>query len=456
MSEFPLNIDPKEDLPEKLDQVKNLDPKYWTSAAEANKMVRALEELNGVKASKEQLTAAANGFTLFANEGAANTYFTNNPPAEDVLFKYTDAAASKAEFYRRASDNTTQVLKEAGLTAEDKASDLQESNKYVDSVFLDEFQEIVGEETVTGNTNSSGTSSTLDLRIHWTYPDCVIPSKSVLSQIRVNAAVTGTIDVVVGTASHLSGGFKIRKIIATGQTITGGQITTIAIANEVVYASEVVALMGKNGLAAIYVISGGTFPNKKWVRQREDTFVDTATGAMSFELTFTPDKKAKIYGTFETIEESNRKIAEQKTEAEATFLKSDEFESALEAEIERVPPTLSKNFGPTAGGSSNDTASSSSILKCNYPLSIADVDGFVTTFTINIHTAGTLNLAIAKWDEATQRITFRKFLPSFNVTTGVNTLTINEAIYENEILGVGGLGGATARLFFIADTPLST
>ncbi|WP_336092555.1 hypothetical protein [Leeuwenhoekiella sp. CH_XMU1409-2] len=61
MSEFPLNIDPKEDLPEKLDQVKNLDPKYWTSAAEANKMVRALEELNEVKATKNELSAIATG-----------------------------------------------------------------------------------------------------------------------------------------------------------------------------------------------------------------------------------------------------------------------------------------------------------------------------------------------------------------------------------------------------------
>lgn len=76
---------------------------------------RQLQEL------RKQISAAANGFMLFANETAANTYFTNNPPAEDVLFKYTDAAASKAEFYRRASDNTTQELAPAALTEADKS-----------------------------------------------------------------------------------------------------------------------------------------------------------------------------------------------------------------------------------------------------------------------------------------------------------------------------------------------
>jgi len=76
---------------------------------------RQLQEL------RKQISAAANGFKLFANETAANTYFTNNPPAEDVLFKYTDAAASKAEFYRRASDNSTQELTPAGLTDADKS-----------------------------------------------------------------------------------------------------------------------------------------------------------------------------------------------------------------------------------------------------------------------------------------------------------------------------------------------
>lgn len=125
MSEFDntgsLGIEDKQDHPQRLKDLAGTETKYYFSAAELDKMRRATEELFQTKASKDDLVSAANGFILFANEAAANTYFTNNPPAEDVLFKYTDAAASKADFYRRASDNTTQVLKERSLTDADKA-----------------------------------------------------------------------------------------------------------------------------------------------------------------------------------------------------------------------------------------------------------------------------------------------------------------------------------------------
>ncbi|RXG32033.1 hypothetical protein [Leeuwenhoekiella marinoflava] len=123
MSEFQqdgtLGIEDKQDHPQRVKDLTGTESKFYYSAEELDKMRRATEELFKTKASKEDIVSAANGFILFANETAANTFFTNNPPAEDVLFKYTDAAASKADYYRRASDNTTQVLKERSLTEED-------------------------------------------------------------------------------------------------------------------------------------------------------------------------------------------------------------------------------------------------------------------------------------------------------------------------------------------------
>ncbi|WP_167597696.1 hypothetical protein [Leeuwenhoekiella sp. ZYFB001] len=65
------------------------------------------------------ISASAKGFKLFTNPAAKDAFFNGTPPAEDTPFIYTDAGESKAEFYQRASDNTTQVLKEAGLTAAD-------------------------------------------------------------------------------------------------------------------------------------------------------------------------------------------------------------------------------------------------------------------------------------------------------------------------------------------------
>ena len=67
------------------------------------------------------ISASAKGFKTFTNPAAADAFFTATPPAEDTLFIYTDPAESKADFYRRASDNTTQVLRVAGLTAADKS-----------------------------------------------------------------------------------------------------------------------------------------------------------------------------------------------------------------------------------------------------------------------------------------------------------------------------------------------
>lgn len=132
MSEFDntgsLGIEDKQDHPQRLKDLAGTETKYYFSAAELDKMRRATEELFQTKASKNDLVAAANGFILFANEGAANTYFTNNPPAEDVLLKYTDPGSSKADFYRRASDNTTQVLKERSLTEEDISQTCPEEN----------------------------------------------------------------------------------------------------------------------------------------------------------------------------------------------------------------------------------------------------------------------------------------------------------------------------------------
>lgn len=71
------------------------------------------------------ISASAKGFKTFTNPAAADAFFTATPPSEDTLFIYTDPAESKADFYRRASDNTTQVLKEAGLTAEDKSTNVE-------------------------------------------------------------------------------------------------------------------------------------------------------------------------------------------------------------------------------------------------------------------------------------------------------------------------------------------
>jgi len=75
------------------------------------------------------ISASAKGFKTFTNPAAADAFFTATPPAEDTLFIYTDPAESKADFYRRASDNTTQVLKEAGLTDADKAVTLDPNDQ---------------------------------------------------------------------------------------------------------------------------------------------------------------------------------------------------------------------------------------------------------------------------------------------------------------------------------------
>ncbi|MEE3147286.1 MAG: hypothetical protein VX319_04365, partial [Bacteroidota bacterium] len=125
MSEFnnagSLGIEAKQDHPQRVKELAGTDTKYYFSAEELDKMRRATEELHKLKATKDELVAAADGFLLFANEAAANSFFTDNPPVKNILFRYTDQGASKADFYRRASDNTTQLLKEAGLTEQDKS-----------------------------------------------------------------------------------------------------------------------------------------------------------------------------------------------------------------------------------------------------------------------------------------------------------------------------------------------
>jgi len=123
MSEFKpdgtLGIEDKVDHPQRVKELAATDSKYYYSAEELNIIKKGTEELNKTKAGKEDLSAAAKGFENFANPAAADAFFTTNPPAENVLFVYTDPGESNGEFYRRASDNTTQVLKERSLTETD-------------------------------------------------------------------------------------------------------------------------------------------------------------------------------------------------------------------------------------------------------------------------------------------------------------------------------------------------
>jgi len=46
-SEFPLNIEPKQDSPSRVEQLQDVDPALYTTAAEFNKILLALAELDG-------------------------------------------------------------------------------------------------------------------------------------------------------------------------------------------------------------------------------------------------------------------------------------------------------------------------------------------------------------------------------------------------------------------------
>ena len=117
MSEFKpdgtLGIEDKVDHPQRVKELAATDSKYYYSAEELNAIKKGAEELNKTKASKEHVSAAAKGFDNFSNPAAADAFFITNPPAVNVLFVYTDPGESKAEFYRRASDNTTQLFRDS-------------------------------------------------------------------------------------------------------------------------------------------------------------------------------------------------------------------------------------------------------------------------------------------------------------------------------------------------------
>lgn len=117
MSEFnnagSLGIEAKQDHPQRVKELAGTDTKYYFSAEELDKMRRATEELHKLKATKDELVAAADGFLLFANEAAADAEFTANPPAKSVLIRFTDPDAPKGDYYRRASDNTTQLFRDS-------------------------------------------------------------------------------------------------------------------------------------------------------------------------------------------------------------------------------------------------------------------------------------------------------------------------------------------------------
>ena len=128
MSEFnnagSLGIEAKQDHPQRVKELAGTDTKYYFSAEELDKMRRATEELHKLKATKDELVAAADGFLLFANEAAADAEFTANAPVKSVLIRFTDPDAPKGDYYRRASDNTTQLLKPESLTYTDTTNDI--------------------------------------------------------------------------------------------------------------------------------------------------------------------------------------------------------------------------------------------------------------------------------------------------------------------------------------------
>lgn len=335
--------------------------------------------------------------------------------------------------------------------------------RYVDTsalVAIDQFSDIVQLELDKDGTNTTTETKTFGVNdigtaggdgfnagsFKYNEQSSAIDVDGNIKTVEIHIQTAGTLYLAIMRPDE-----TIRKVLPVVNVVVG--LNTINI-NEPTTEGEFLGFGGANGTAKVAYGSTGSggIQGERFVQKNLGTGAkvfgpDNSSYSYKFTVDYEVGTQSPLYSAFPKKAETLTKDNYSETLSEV-YLEQSQFQPVLQAEIDKGGTAIVEYGTELTGDPTKEDGVGSTVFKYNSPISKVTKDGSLKKITISIKTAGTLYFSIGVSNGTA--FTLRKTLPVFNAVVGVNTFVVNEPMYANEILAIGGQSG-TAKMHWASS-----